>query len=158
VIFILTNSKIEVSKSIIDQTGAQSVSMKANMPIKEEITPVLELHKFSNILKQTSNSATANITVYTTPSDKDFYLTSASIEITKNAACDNTEGRLLVWVDNENLSVLKVLSQTLTAGSDHNNIVFPYPLKIDRGRSIQMVGAFGAGALTKSCTITGFTL
>jgi len=157
---MISNTKIEIPKSIIDQTGAHSQGMKNQLPIKEEVTPVLEVHKFSFIVKSLSKATTGAGTIYTTPTDQDFYLTSATMVLTKNAACDSTYLYMGVKPDGEVTSIplLILAGQTTTAESMQIANTYPYPIKLNRGQTIAIVPTFTAGAQTCYGTITGFLL
>jgi len=135
------------------QSGNQAPPIEAN----NSIQPVVEVGPtFSNIVKRSVNTNTGTSTIYTTPADKDFYMTGFSHSVTKNATSDNTLCLLNVIIGGATLAISALQFQTLTAASDHIEMTFPYPLKIDRNSIIAHNGTFGAGAMSKICVIYGF--
>lgn len=115
-------------------------------------------HKFTTIWKASDSSTSGTSTIYTTPTDKDFFLTSISMSITKNATSDNTGLSLTSTIGGAAVALSKILTETLTASSFVVTREFPYPIKIDRGVAISATSAFTAGASSRSVQIGGFIL
>lgn len=141
-----------------DLLGLQSGSDQIPNQSANIVSPVIEVGpKFSTIMKTNSASTSSNTTlIYTTPTDKDFYLTYACLSATKDAASDNTAVSLFVSVDNSSSRVLFQEMQTLTATSFTNIANFNYPLKLNRGSQILLGGTFTVGTMNKRATIAGF--
>lgn len=103
-------------------------------------------------------TSTGSQTIYTTPAEKDFYLTSATVSIIKDATCDMATGAvvILVTVNGVQSAVIGISTLTLTAQSDSVSVSFKYPIKIDRSSTVVMGGTFTAGACVRTGCITGF--
>ena len=152
------NTKVEAVKSLIDQTGLQSVNLKPQIPIKEEIQPCIEINKFSYIIASTSYSNSTGGTIYTTPADKDFYITAAALAVIKDATATSTTEALFAYIGGAAINILTIPSLTLTAQTLANNISFAYPLKIDRNTAITASATTAVGNIRYNAMITGFTL
>jgi hypothetical protein len=137
------------------QAGTEQVPVMAN----NSIQPVMNINPaFSTINKTASATATGNATIYTTPADKDFYLTGLFLGTTKDVSCDLVNPRITITVGGAAIAIMNIPQQTLTAGSDQIYVTFPYPLKIDRNTAIVLVGAFTVGTCTKYGSVNGFIL
>jgi hypothetical protein len=127
--------------------------------VQDVISPVYPIQvKYATVAKQNANAATGSILVYTTPIDRDFYLTAAFISITKDVTSDCVECYLNASVGGSARRILNIDMQTATAGSFNMNDSYAYPIKIDRGTDISVFGPFAAGTLLKRGTIIGFIL
>lgn len=143
--------------------GAKLQQLRDIIPsqLAEKVVPVMEVNpkllRRTNILRSSSRSTTTNgLTIYTTPTNQDFYLTYAQLNYMTDAAADNTTLRLTCTIDGATRDILTVCKQTLTATS--GNIILPlqYPIKIDRGTNIQLVMAFTVGASIAYPVIGGY--
>jgi hypothetical protein len=114
--------------------------------------------KYTDVVKRTSTTLTANITVYTTPSDKDFYLTFLQLAITKDVVSDLISCFMQTTILGSATTIGQISLQTLTATSDTLVMTFPHPIKIDRNAAIILAGTFAAGTCTKFISIGGFIL
>lgn len=106
----------------------------------------------------TTSGASAAV-VYTCPTDKDFYLTSAVLTAFKDVACDVATGTLILraTIGNAVVSLLPITIITATAQEQSREIVFSPPIKIDRGSTINITGhTFTAGIFNRYVCISGF--
>jgi hypothetical protein len=146
------------------QDGAK-VSISEGFPteLSMAVVPVMDmtpdLHRVADICEGASSAATGAFTVFTTPTDKDFYLTSAQISISKSAACDLATGvvSLTVVISAQTKSILNIATVTLTAQQQSIALGLPVPIKLDRGSVISMSGTFGIAALSRAASIVGYT-
>lgn len=137
------------------QAGSQSVPVESGNTIQ----PVVEVGpKFTNFLKYGTSTLSTTTTAYTTPSDKDFYLTLAQLSYVKDAANDNVIYYINVIVGGLSCRLNIMKAVPATANSDTYSQSFNYPIKIDRGTAISVVGAFTAGTQTRCWVIGGFIL
>lgn len=116
----------------------------------------------ANTVKATTSTGTSG-TLWTTPSDKDFYLLYAEFSIVKDAACDipTAGGPLLqAFVDGVALPLHRIPVITLTAQNQTATFSLPYPgLKIDRNTAISHSrSATTAGNIVMSSVIIGYTV
>jgi len=134
-------------------------SDKTPTTIKDDIQPVVSLNPtITDKVFYKTETATSESTIYTTPTDKDFYITFANLAITKNVTNDNIVVVIRAYVDGIYRTILAINSQTLTVHSFAVTQAFIYPLKVDRGTNITILGAFAAGAISKAATVGGFIL
>lgn len=95
---------------------------------------VIPLTPVVNVIK----NATAASTLYTTPTNKDFYLTSASISMAKAVGDTGTVASITVFVDSPGSAqnLISLAGITLTAERDSIAVNYNPPIKIDRGTVI----------------------
>jgi len=137
------------------QTGTDVVATDSSNVVQ----PVVDIGpNTTTIWKVTSATTTSSVTVYTTPSDKDFYLTYAFLSMTKDATSDNILTNATIVVGGVTLNILAIPSQTTTAWSDQVCVSFPYPIKLDRASIIVLAGTFSAGTMSKRLLIGGYLL
>lgn len=133
-------------------------------PSQDQIVLVGEVNprllKACDVNAAGNSSATGSVTVYTTPSDRDFYLTGIQYSMIKDATCDAATGTIQVGgtVNGQSVAFLRKAIITLTAQSADITREFTRPILIDRGTAISMTATFTAGAMSRGCCITGFTL
>ena len=125
--------------------------------ITPTIQPVYDVYKrYSNVVRSSSRTTTGSTTIYTTPTDRDFFLTNIYMSNQSDATCDSTS----IFIQ---FTVLGVVTYylfpklTLTALNQTNNIQFAAPIRVDRGTSIIMTQTFSVGASTSHGLISGFT-
>ena len=128
--------------------------------IKDEVTPTYEIGpKITTVIKQGSNTATTALTIYTTPVDKDFYITYIAISVSKDVASDLQSVYLSVpTYGTQPVAGLILYLQTLTAESQHVELSFPHPIKVTRNTALVLNGTRTAGTMTKSAVIGGYLL
>lgn len=150
----------EIKKALQIQSGAD--------PIHDQAIPTIECNPMllrpQQIVKSTDATANSNSTLYTTPaSGEDFYLCSASLDVSKDATCDMATGglgQISVIVDGATLNVAKLSGITTTAQNKTIVQTFSPPIKLDPGTAITGArgGAFTVGVCARSYCITGFLL
>lgn len=154
----------ELSKELIDGAKIQTSFDKIPTQLADKVVPVMEvnpklLHTNDIVRGGTSNTSSSTASVYTTPTDKDFYLTSIAYYIIKNAACDNTANTVVVSVEGSGDQILlSVPSITLTAMDYGTSVTYTQPIKLTRGTTVRMSSSFGAGVLIRGLNITGYTV
>lgn len=128
--------------------------------VKGDVQPVVEIDKpILNVSRSNSTAATTSATIYTTPTDRDFYLTNVSLSYIKNATCDLATGSytLTCFIDGQNVQLIRIPILTLTLQEGTINIDFDKPMKIDRNTVIGLAGAsFTAGAFVRAGAIQGY--
>lgn len=141
---------------IREALGLQQATDKIPIPI-----PVVEVNprllRQCNIVKA-NQSTGATVTVYTTPSDRDFYICAATLSFQKDAASTCTYSSLTITIDGTSVSLLRVTGIASTVQNDSVTISLPFPLKIDRGTNIQIAHAVNSATVQSQATIIGFTL
>jgi hypothetical protein len=155
---LIYNSSL--TKELVD--GAKIATSRDNVPnqIADKVVPVMEVNpkmlRTINKVVYNGNTATAGVTVYTTPATQDFYLVGFVLTLDKDAACDNTScfGRLRAGGATINFAYMG----NLTSTAEHKEIAltFPQPIKCDRNSAIDVNGSFTVGTLSKQLVIFGY--
>jgi len=125
--------------------------------IADIVQPTKEIQTRINILKRVSYTTSGTSSVYTTPTDKDFYLCFAEISFLSDVLNDTLLVQLSVILDGESLVLAELRKVSLAIAANQLYIVFNQPLKLDKGTAINILGTYTAGALTKSAIIGGYT-
>ena len=127
-----------------------------------DLVPTIPITPICRVVKTNSSTASgSSITVYTTPSDKDFYLTGLVFTYQKDATCDCADGtHAAIQTTIEGLAIQLIRSTLITLSADSRTFVnhFTTPVKIDRGVTIIItVNTFTVGKFVRSATIYGYT-
>lgn len=133
---------------------------KAGDQFSDEIqgpVAVIPVEPVARIVRSTSSAATGPTTVYTTPSDKDFYLTGFTFQAFCDAVADSSGYNMELVIDGATRNIAQVRKPSLTAGSFTQTHDFSKPLKIDRGTTIIIRQTFSVGASTQAGIIYGYT-
>lgn len=124
-----------------------------------QVVPVFDIQpKNCTVQRHYTKSSTGTQAIYTTPTDKDFYLTHASLASTNSALWDGSLTYISITQDGATRLILILYQLTTTAGTQSTSISFPYPIKVDRGTAINLVMSFAAGTQSVGCTIGGYVL
>lgn len=125
--------------------------------IEENIVPVVIIDPPINII-QSLGGSTSGATIYTTPQDKDFYLTNASLSMAKDTATHTSiQQTLRVFVNGVANNILAISGITLTTNQATTTQNWGRPgIKIDRGTAITYTFT---GTLSRiDATIQGYTV
>ena len=149
----------ETKKEMNDAIRGNSVSNIAPTKINDSVQPVINInpkdYRRVNIVKRVGTAAT----VYTTPTDKDFYLVAFNISAGSLTAGTNTWNLSATIDGDSSATALAYIYLEITAGTssqDSTSQNFKYPIKIARGTNIT---TSGAGTFSgRSCTIYGYTV
>jgi hypothetical protein len=125
--------------------------------IADFIQPVINIYASPNIIRKGTASNSTSGTIYTTPSDKDFYLTNCAISVTKDATSTSTGSDIQVTINGVTFQILTLATLTLTAQNMSNSMDFSNPIKIDRGTPIQILNATNVANVRAVGNIVGFT-
>lgn len=130
-----------------------------------QIIPVVDVNpkhaRIVNVCQRLTKTTTGDGTVYTTPSDKDFYMTNLQLSFIKDAACDAATGNLSVTAflpDGSNPFLLSMPIITLTAQQSQGFFNFSAPVLLKKGSAIVSTGSFTAGALSRTVNVIGYTV
>jgi len=153
-----------INRSDVIQKAVNDLSLSASdekIPNEtlDKVQLVYSLNKqFSNVCVTNAYTTTQTlVTQYTIGANEDFYLTSFSISNMSDVTADNTLIRLKVTINGISRELCTMVKLTTTAFSDSISMSFPYPLKLDKGTTIQFGNAFAAGASTSKVMISGMS-
>lgn len=149
------------SKEAVDRMSEElKIQPALVLPKKlaDNIQPVFEISKkVANIVRSNSNAVTGSLTVYTTPTDQDFFLTAATVGHFENNLSNNILTSLNVVINGATRQVLEIAKPGGFQVDQNIALTFDTPIKIDRGTNITVSNSFGAGAATKFATLIGYT-
>jgi len=148
-----------IVNNISNVLGLQSSTDKLPVEVNDKLQAVVEVGvKTSNLVRAATGATTSDVNIYTTPTDKDFYLTYFDFRAISDATADCSTLSIQVVID----GVTRALSRRYPVPATAQAIGFgsnlAYPLKIDRGTIISLNGTFTVGTFTKSGAIAGFIL
>lgn len=126
--------------------------------IREEIFPVVNITPRINCYSLTSNNLNGNATLYTTPSDADFYLCSLQLSRTKDVTADTTGSAIKATIEGVSKQILYMSGLTATAQAQDLVIEFPLPVKIDRGTTIIVNASRTVGNTQHAAAISGYVM
>lgn len=146
--------------------GLQIDTARQPSPIisEDKVQPIFSVtaNRYCQITRGASSTGTGASTIFTTATDRDFFLTGASLSFSKDATCDLASGsnvNLNVVVDGATRQILILSNLTLTAQDKQLSIALNPPVKLDRGAVVQISStSFTVGNLVKVATIQGFEL
>lgn len=153
----------QINRSSVVNNPIQELNLsvavdKAPTELAAVVQPVYIFNpRYSYVGKVGTGATTASVTIYTTPTAKEFYLTSVWLSYTKDVVCDCTSVSIQVYVDGATMYWYLPV-QSVTADSAGLSLALPFPLRLDKNSTIKVVGSFTAGAMTKTGSITGFIL
>lgn len=134
---------------------------KVPAEILEKIQLVIDVNPFQNETCDVIATATAinstSATLYTTPTDRDFYLCSASISMIKDVSSTSTSSSLNATARGTAITLLAIPGITLTPQTSSNSIAFSPPILLDRGTIVNVGNSTNVANIITKSVITGFT-
>lgn len=136
------------------QTLTNILAQDLPKKVKRTVQPVLIVNPIPSPVCNVAAGIDAGGGIYTTPTDKDFYLVAAQVSASDNTgAIAATE--LLVTIGGVAIPILTVYAGgSVTADSNAASINPAYPIKLDRGSAVTLTVNTANG----SGSIMGFTV
>jgi len=150
----------QVSKKLARVTGLQAGSDIAPTELGDRIIPTLNVDEDPEkyIVANVGRATTGASTVFTTPTDRDFYLSNLYVSYTCDVAADSTNYAITITPrDTAAVNIVEMRKQTLTVTTDVVNLSFTTPILLERGTAITLTQTFTLGASAMSASIVGFT-
>lgn len=154
----------DTKKEINDAIRGNAVSNLAPTMVNNSIQPVINVnpkdYRRCNIIKRNSASNSTSATVYTTPADKDFFLSAATLTVCKDATSTSTLSTLTIVPNTETSAVqlLDIASLTLTAQDGTISITLPNPIQLARNSAINVTNTTNVANIRADATIIGYTV
>jgi len=130
----------ELLKELRDGIKGQQLTGSFPNKLASAVVPVMEVNpkllRRTTIIREKLVTNTAEATIYTTPTNQDFYLTGISMAYIKDATSQSTYQRVLVVTNGATSNIAYLPQITLTAGQANHFISFDKPVKIDRNTNI----------------------
>lgn len=154
-------NKIETIKRIMDDAGIQTSTDDVPKELASKIVPVLisnpDLKKYESVIESAGRNTTGSSVIYTTPIDKDFYLTDVYLQNQSDSTADNTIISLSVTQKGKANKFIIYMRKLTTTAFDHmiSRKLDP-PIRLERGSTITSASTFTAGASETTGSIIGF--
>lgn len=145
----------------ITQWQQRILQGKGEYPLSEvEDTPILvvPISPVANIVRRASATNATSATIYTTPADKDFYLTSAQLATIKDVTSTSTDETISAIIGGTSTILLNIPSITLTVQTGATSIIFNPPVLIDRNTAITVTNGTNVATIKSTGCITGYTV
>jgi hypothetical protein len=144
--------------SIINR-AARILNSKGNDFLPDEVSgPVATIAISPKVDIVRAGTATGtSTTIYTTPTDKDFYLTGIQLAMIKDATSTSTSTNIDCQINGTTAVLINIPSFTLTAQTLSENIQYIFPIKVDRGTALRVRNSTGTANITSIGTIYGYT-
>lgn len=150
----------QLVNTAIDELKLNPVTDAIPRQVVPTIQPVFELKRKSiNVIKNAGLINGTTGTIYTTPSDKDFYLMGSSITYIKDASSTSIYSTVRCTIEDGTLSDVNVIAQlTLTAQQGSNSINYGQEgIKLKRNTAITIQNSAGTANITAYGIIWGYT-
>ena len=134
-----------------------------NLPnqLAEKVVPVIDVHpdhnRIANVVVSDILANGTSATLYTTPTDRDFYLTSATLSTIKDATSTSTASAIEITPQvGLATKILSIVGLTLTAQNFSIATSFNCPILLKRGSSINITNSTNVANITSRAAITGY--
>jgi len=144
------NAKILQNESAPNQLAEKVVPVMETNPL---LLRRINIHKLANAANATS------ATIYTTPTDRDFYLTSVSLDLIKDVTATSLNSSVNVTVKGGvSQAILVLRTTTLTIETQNAVLLLPIPMLLERGSNITVTNTTNVANVTASAIITGYVV
>lgn len=153
-----------VARELREAAQLQLATDHLPMKLADYVMPTIEVNprlvRVQNVIAHTSRSTTGTSTVYTVPSDRDFYLCMAQMSASFDATADSTNSFLTVTLDDgaANLRPIQLMKQTTTATAHNQAVFFNPPIKLKRGSTVGLNLSFTVGSGNGSANVSGYVV
>lgn len=162
--FIVTkNNEINKALNLVTNLNANDTNLNTSINKKLRIQPVIDVsfpqNKYCDVVANkgiTQAQGTSGL-IYTTPVDRDFYLSALTLSMIKDATSTATTFGISVVVGGATLNVVTISGITLTADAKNTSVSFLIPIKIDRNTAINVVSSTAVANQRADAVIIGFT-
>jgi hypothetical protein len=154
----------ELFKELREGVKLQQLTDTIPSQLADKVVPVMEVNpkllKVCNIVKSATCNNATTATIYTAPTDRDFFIVSAALSVIKDVTSTSVQSAINVVpedaVTGSNICVLAGI--TLTPQTLAISQTFIPPLKLKRGSVIGAINSANVANVRAEATITGFTL
>lgn len=153
----------QTKREIDDAIRGNSVTNLAPTKVSDNVQLVLNVnpkdYKNSEIVLSNTCVNSTSSTIYTTPTDRDFYLTSAQLSMIKDAGALSTYSAINCTINGDaNVRLIRVIGLATTAQTESLSISFPAPVKVDRGTAITVINSNAGANVSASGLIAGYLI
>lgn len=152
----LKNSRIK--NSFIDVLGLNPIQDRIPDTVIPSVQPVFNVGATRcDVCRYADASNSTAVTVYTTPVDKDFYLSSVVLSVVKDATATSVRSAVVVRVDGTDQRVISIPGFSTTAQNQTVSITLSPPIKVDRNTVVSLTNSTNVANVTASACIQGYT-
>lgn len=154
-------TKTEVTDSLRKAVGLQSGVNTIPSILNPVIIPTIDVYagKSLDYIKTGESLNNATVTLATTPTDRDVFLTAIFMSQGRDTAATGNNGCYLAVTINGATVKLMSLASVNSAGYGYSSgqISFKYPIKLDRNTTIVLYNNVAAGINALTATVYGWT-
>jgi hypothetical protein len=156
----------ELFTELKDGVRLQQLTDTIPSQLADKVVPVMEVNpkllRVINWIKPFNYTATStSVSLLVADATKDYYITNVDMGLVKDATCDRLIGEWYITATINSVStvICSIPTLALTAQTSSINLMFPIPIKIDRGTAITL-GSFTytAGLSCRAVSIKGYTV
>jgi len=125
--------------------------------VMPNIQPVIPISPVANISRGSGMTNALTSALFTTPADKDFYLTSAVLSVSKDVTSTAVAIDFRVVIDGASQTPIRISGITLTPLQATVPLVFNPPIKIDRNTAISINANTAVANIRVDGSLTGYT-
>ncbi len=130
--------------------------------LADKVVPVMEtnpriLQKLNYTHSNTATNATS-ATIYTTPTDQDFYLSAVALAIIKDATSTSVKSAITATINGVAQDLLSIPEITLTAQTAQMSLAFPKDILIDKGTNIVVTNSTNVANILATGVIFGYLI
>lgn len=149
-------------KELREASQLQQASEPTPTALSQQVVAVMEVNpkllRRANTVKSGTASNALTQTIFTTPTDFDFYITGACLSMIKDATSQSVISTISAFVNGANQRVLAISGITLTAQADTIYATFSPPLKVDRGTAITVTNSNLTANVRADASIIGYSV
>jgi len=150
----------DLTKELVE--GAKIQTSKDSIPsqLADKVVPVMEVNprllRRINFTKDGTASNATTATIFTTPTDKDFFITNAMLTWVKDVTATSLSSFITAFIDGVNRPILTIGGFTLTPLNDTVTITFNTPIKVDRNTNIAVTNSTNVANTKATGIIYGY--
>jgi hypothetical protein len=150
----------DLKKAIIEATKINPSAATIPSKLSDVVVPVIDVSPAHNrIIDFVSTGAATNntgATLFTTATDKDFYLTNVSISMIKDVTATSTGSYVSVIMGGSTKTIARIVGITLTVQQGNMVVNFPVPIKLDRGTLVTVNNTTNVANVSALATVYGY--
>jgi len=122
--------------------------------VNKIVIPTVQIAPYIDVVR----GGTGAGTVYTTPTNKDFYLTALTLSFVKDVTAVATYVNIYTTIGGVASVIMAIPSTTLTVDSAQLSLSLPVAIKVDRGAAITIGASSATANITARASIIGYTV
>jgi hypothetical protein len=152
----------QLSKELIDGAKIQTSFDKIPTQLADKVVPVMEVNpkmlRMCNVAKSSTATNATSATLYTTPTDRDFYLCGLALSTIKDVTSTSLSSGITTTINGASVTLLSIASLSLTVQNSSTNLVISPPILVDRGVTIAVTNSTNVANITSRASLVGYTI